>query len=48
MYVRNIHRMGVYLYVYNTAKSFYVVIIESVAGVAGVAGAAGAAAERAH
>jgi hypothetical protein len=33
--------MGVYLYVYNTAKSFYVVI-ESVAG------AAGAAAERAH
>lgn len=44
MYVRNIHRMGVYLYVYNTAKSFYVVI-ESVSGAAGVAGAA---AERAH
>ena len=39
--------MGVYLYVYNTAKSFYVVI-ESVAGAAGVAGVAGAAAERAH
>ena len=42
--------MGVYLYVYNTAKSFYVVIesVAGAAGVAGVAGIAGAAAERAH